>query len=246
MLLDAHTHLDMYDAAALDAAIREIEQHRILTVAVAMDPASYARTQAIAARSDLIIPTFGVHPWEAPQWADRLDALDPLIATSRMLGEIGLDYHWVEDASAYPAQRRVFEHFLAAARDRDAIVNLHTKGAEAEVCALLRAYRVRRAIVHWYSGPLDVLDDLLALGATFTVGVEVCHSDAIRAVAARIPPDRLLTETDNPGGLEWLTGERGMPRHVLDVVGALAALHGTDADAIQAQVWANWARLWEG
>lgn len=243
MWLDAHTHLDHYDDAALDIALAEIEARQIRTVAVSMDPPSYARTQAIAARSDLIVPTFGVHPWEAVHWADRLDTLDDLIAESPLLGEIGLDFHWVEDAATYPAQRRVLAYFLAAARDQDKVVNLHTKGAEAEVRDMLREYGVRRAIVHWYSGPLDVLDDLLADGAYFTIGVELMHSAAIRVVAARVPLDRVLTETDGPSGLEWLTGAIGMPHHVGDVLAALGAIHGLPVEALTAQVWSNWARL---
>jgi len=62
MLIDAHTHLDQYDDATLDAALDEIAVHRMLTVAVSMDPPSYARTQDIAARSPLVLPCFGIHP----------------------------------------------------------------------------------------------------------------------------------------------------------------------------------------
>jgi TatD DNase family protein len=91
MLLDAHTHLDHYDDASLDAALDEIAAQHILTVAVAIDPPSYARTQAIAAGCPLILPCFGIHPWQAHRYAHDLDALQPLIDTSPLLGEIGLD-----------------------------------------------------------------------------------------------------------------------------------------------------------
>ena len=240
--IDAHAHLDHY-GDLLPAALDEIAHHRILTVSVSMDVESYRQAQAIAERSPYVLATFGIHPWQAPLFADNLPALDGLIAASPMLGEIGLDTHWVEDPAHYPAQWRVFEYFLAAARDQDKIVNLHTKGAEREVLDLLRSYQVRRAIVHWYSGPLDVLDELLAWGAYFTVGVEVLHSETIRTIARRIPPERLLTETDNPGGWEWLVGEPGMPGLVKDVTRALAMLHGTDEVSLAAQVCANLAEL---
>lgn len=240
--IDAHAHLDHY-GDLLPAALEEIAHHRILTVSVSMDVDSYRQAQAIAGRSPYVLATFGIHPWKAPLFADNLPALDGLIAASPMLGEIGLDTYWVEDPAHYPAQWRVFEHFLAAARDQDKIVNLHTKGAEREVLDLLRSYQVRRAIVHWYSGPLDVLDELLAWGAYFTVGVEVLHSETIRTIARRIPPERLLTETDNPGGWDWLVGEPGMPGLVKDVTRALATLCGTDEASLAAQVCANLADL---
>ncbi len=242
MWIDAHAHLDHY-GEVLPLALDEIARLHILTFSVSMDVDSYQQARAIAERSPHVLACFGIHPWEAPRFAGDLSALDPLIDSSPMLGEIGLDTVWVEDPATYPAQRRVFEYFLAAAREQDKIVNLHTKGAEREVLDLLRHYEVRRAIVHWYSGPLDVLDELIAWGAYFTVGVEVLRSEAIRAIACRVPPEQLLTETDNPGGWEWLVGERGMPRLVIDVVRALAALRGTDQQTLAAQVRANLARL---
>jgi TatD DNase family protein len=243
MLIDAHAHLDHYEDSDLDAVLDEIVRHRIFTIAVAMDLLSYERTREIARRCDLVLPTFGVHPWNAAQVAAHLDDLAAPIADSPMLGEIGLDFHWVEDPTTYPAQREVFEVFLAAAQAQGKIVNLHTKGAEREVLTLLRRYDLRRAIVHWYSGPFDVLDDLIAHGALFTVGVEVMRSDRIREIARRIPADQLLTETDNPGGWEWLTGAKGTPALLKDVVHALAEVRGTADETIAQTVQANFVRL---
>ena len=167
MLLDAHTHLDHYDDETLDAALDEIVAQRILTVAVAVDPPSYARTREIAARSSLILPCFGIHPWQAHRYAHDLGAIEPLVDASPLLGEIGLDYVWDEDPAHYPAQRAVFAHFLQAASAQDKIVNLHTKGAEHDVVTLLDRYGVRRAIVHWYSGPRDAFDALIARDCYF-------------------------------------------------------------------------------
>src|SRR5690242_11885825 len=116
MLIDAHAHLDKYDEAAIPSVLAQLAEHQILTVGVAMDPESYARTCALAEHSRWIIPTFGIHPWSAPEHAGRLAALEPLIKRSPLIGEIGLDYNWVEDRAAYPAQRAVFEFFLEAAR----------------------------------------------------------------------------------------------------------------------------------
>lgn len=247
MWIDAHAHLDHYEDDHLPAALAQISAQRIFTISVAMDPPSYARAREIAAGSDLILPTFGIHPWEAPHWADRLGELDALIAQSPLLGEIGLDTHWVTDTSAYPAQHRVLEHFLASVRDQHKIVNLHTKGAEHEIADLLRRYRVERAIVHWYSGGRPALRELIALGCYFTIGVEIMRSNKIRTIAQLIPADRLLTETDNPGGWAWLAdGAPGMPALVVDVVQALAEVRQTTPDAMRATVRANLLRLFDG
>lgn len=242
MLIDAHAHLDRY-GDALDPALEEIERHRIFTIANSMDLPSYERTLEIGQRCDLVLPTFGVHPKNAPEYAERLRELSRPIEQSPAIGEIGLDFHWVKDPSQYPAQRRVLEYFLAAAREQKKIVNLHTKGAEKEILKLLERFDVTRAIVHWYSGPLDILRALIEYGAYFTIGVEVLFSEKIREIARETPLELLLTETDNPGGLEWLSGTPGMPSRLIEVVEAVAELKESSAEAITESVRGNLARL---
>ena len=242
MLIDAHAHLDKY-GAVLDAALEEIARHRIFTIATAMDVPSYLEMHRIANRSDLVLPTFGVHPKRAPEYAQQLRQLNRHIEKSLALGEIGLDFHWVEDRSHYPAQRKVLEYFLAAASEQKKMVNLHTKGGEKEILELLQRYDIRRAIVHWYSGPLDILRNLVQFGAYFTIGVELLHSDAIKSIAKEVPDHLLLTETDNPGGLKWLKGVVGMPSVLCDVVQGLAALKGLSAETVTRMVHENFLRL---
>jgi Tat protein secretion system quality control protein TatD with DNase activity len=73
--------------------------------------------------------------------------------------------------------------------------------------------------------------------------VEVSTSRHIRALARELPLSHLLTETDNPGGLKWLTGQPGMPHHLLEVVQAVAELKRTTPDAVEQAVQRNWLRL---
>ena len=244
MLIDAHVHLDKYGARLADA-LQEIAQQRIFTVATAMDAPSYAALKDIAANSPLILPTFGVHPKRAPQYAARLRDLGPLIEQSPAIGEIGLDFHWEKDPSTYPCQKRVLEYFFAAAREQNKVVNLHTKGAEKEILLLLERYHIRRAIIHWYSGPVDILHALIQYGAYFTVGVEALYSEHIKTIAREIPDRLLLTETDNPGGLKWLGGALGMPQDLLKVIEVLAEVRNSTAASMVRTVHANFVRLIE-
>ena len=92
MLIDAHAHLDQYPDAVLASVLEEIVTHRIVTVSVAMDLSSFERARQIAARSNLVLPAFGIHPRNAVAYAHRLADLDGAIERSAMLGEIGLDH----------------------------------------------------------------------------------------------------------------------------------------------------------
>lgn len=246
MLIDAHSHLDRYDLVgerALASALAEITRHRIFTISNSMDLSSYRRNLEIGGMCNWVLPTFGVHPWNAPVYADTLESLNEAIEQSPMLGEVGLDFYFVEDVSAYPDQRRVFEFFLGAAREQGKIINLHTKGAEKETLQLLERYDISRAIVHWYSGPLDTFREMVARGMYFTVGIEVLYSKHIRAIAQEIPSRRLLTETDNPGGPKGLIDKPGTPVLVKNVAQGLAEARKTSVEAIVQTVQANLLEL---
>ena len=249
MFVDAHAHIDRYDLAdegSLESALSEITQYGIFTISNSMDLPSYERNLEIGNLCDLVLPIFGIHPWNAPGYVDRLDALSEAVEKSPMIGEIGLDYYFVDDISTYPAQRKVFEYFLDAARDHQKIVNLHTKGAEREVLELLDRYGISRAIVHWYSGPLEILKEMASRGIYFTVGIEVCYSKHIQAIARIIPEGQLLTETDNPGGPKELIGGAGMPLLLKDVVQGIAEARNSTAQEIAQAVQDNMMVLLQG
>ena len=248
MLIDAHAHVDRFDlvgAGAVDSAVDEITARQILTISNSMDPPSYRRNLEIASRCSLVLPILGMHPWNAPEWVDRLDELRGLVEQSPMLGELGLDHYFVQDAAAYPAQRQVLEFFLAVAREQDKVVHLHTKGAEAEVLALVEKYDLRRVIVHWYSGSLDVMRAFVARGAYLTMGLEARYSDHLAEITRAIPSAQLLTETDNPGGPKAWLGRPGTPALIEEVVSAVGEARGESPDEIERAVQENLLRLFE-
>jgi TatD DNase family protein len=246
MLIDAHVHLDKY-GDLLDEALKQIETERIFTVATAMDVPSYLEQRRIGERSDLVLPTFGIHPRRAAEYAGRLPEISRYIEMSPAIGEIGFDFHWVKDTSTYPSQRKVLEYFIAAAAEQKKFVNLHTKAGEKEILDLLEKYDVRRAIIHWYSGPLDILRSMIDFVCYFTIGVEVHYSDYIKEIAKLIPDHLLLTETDNPGALKWLkkNDEVGMPKAIVDVVETVAELRQSTPKRIEHLIQANFSLIIE-
>jgi TatD DNase family protein len=208
-----------------------------------MDPLSYEQNLKIGEMCEFVLPTFGIHPWNAHLFVDRLEDLEGLLEKSPLVGEIGLDYHYVTDAGQHQSQRTLLDFFLDWARVEDKIVTLHTKGAEKGVLDLLVRHEIRRAVIHWYSGSLETLREYVARGCYFTVGVQVTSSDEIRRIASEIPDHLLLTETDNPGGSRWLTGQVGMPGLLVDVVRTLATLRGVSPDSIEKTVQTNFTTL---
>ena len=141
MYIDAHTHLDFFEKY-IEKAIEYINKNEILTLANSMDIESYMKNKEYSKQSEFIKPCFGIHPWKAAEYKGNLENLIPYINESEIIGEIGLDYVWVEDTSTYEAQRRIFNFILNESIKRNKFVSIHTKGAEEEIYSILKKYSV--------------------------------------------------------------------------------------------------------
>ena len=114
------------------------------------------------------------------------------------MGEIGLDYHY-EDACPREVQQQVFEAQLRLARERDLPVIVHDREAHGDTMALLRKYRPR-GVVHCFSGSAEMAREVVALGMYVGLGGVVTFKNAKHPleVAAAVPLERILNETDAP------------------------------------------------
>ena len=111
MYIDCHTHLDFFEDN-IDKAIEEINNNEILTLANSMDIESYIKNKEYSKKSKFIKPCFGIHPWKAAEYTGDLQELISYIEESEIIGEIGLDYLWVEDKNTFEPQRKVFNFIL--------------------------------------------------------------------------------------------------------------------------------------
>ena len=217
MYIDAHTHLDFFDEN-IDEAINEINNFKVLTISNGMDIDSYLENKEYSQRSEYIKATFGIHPWKAVEYKGELEDLIPYIEESELIGEIGLDFFWVEDKDTYEAQRRIFNFILKESIKRNKVISIHTKGAEEEIYNTLKSYNYSKVIIHWYSGDIKTLDKFIELGYYFTISVDLGYSKLSEEILTRIPIDRLFVETDGPTALQWVNGDYGYPRVIKEVV----------------------------
>jgi TatD DNase family protein len=246
MLIDAHSHLDRYLLCKrfgkdIDHVLRQIEEQKILTVSNSMDLTSYRTNCRIAKKSRYVIPAFGIHPWNACRYVNKAKSIKRLIDETGIVGEIGLDHYYVKDKSKYPAQRKIFNLFLS--RSGNKTVSVHTKGAEREALDLLRKHGNERVITHWFSGDLEVLNEMIEEGYYFSIVPEVKFSEHIREIVQNIPLNQLLTETDNPGGPASYLGEKGMPIMIRTVIEEVAKMKGETPKQIEKIVKDNFVRL---
>lgn len=242
MYVDAHNHLDFY-GENIDKAIEDINDNSIITLANSMDVDSYILNKEYAKKSEYIIPTFGIHPNSVEAYKGTLEELIPYIEESKLIGEIGLDFLWVEDRSLDSKQREIFYFILDEAVKRNKFVSVHTKNAEEEIYEALKRRNYNKVIIHWYSGPLDVLDKLIGLGCYFTVSVDLGYSPLTEEVLKRIPLDRLLIETDGPTALEWINGEYGYPSEIKKVLRNAAEIKEIQESVLAKIIYNNFSGI---
>ena len=227
MYIDFHNHIDFYKDEEIDSVINCINLNNIKIIACSMDEESYLKNIEISKKSDYIVPIFGIHPWRVKNNID----IDKFIKNTPLIGEIGLDFHWIEDKDTYSHQIKVFEYFLQSAKKYDKYINIHTKGCEGLILNLLKKYDISsQSIIHWYSGDKDTLKKLIDAKCYFTGSVDLGYIKHSKDIIKEIPANKLLAETDGPTALQWVNGTYGMPDEIKNVYKNICAIKNLDIE----------------
>ena len=252
MLVDSHCHLDFPDFANdLDAIVDRASTAgigRIITISTRVR--RQAELLAIAERFPSVYCSIGTHPHNADE-EDGI-AVDELIALTGhpkvvALGEAGLDYFYQKGSRE--AQARGFRAHIAAARATGLPLVIHTREADEDCGRILEEEMSRgafRAVLHCYTGGRDLAMKAIALGfsISFTGILTFRNSQAIRDIAAELPADRIMVETDAP----YLApgpyrGKRNEPSFVVEVAKVLAQTRGVSLEEISRQTTENFFRV---
>ena len=195
VLLDTHCHLTGYETAL--AVLEEATTAGVHVVAVTEDPGQYRLLRARLGSRPGVTCAIGMHPLHARTFAPAdIARFIRLLPHASWAGEIGLDFSRA-GRDTRRAQLRVFEALLADPHLRSRPVTVHSRGAEKDTIARLADARVP-AILHWYTGPLSLLDGALSAGLWFSINPAMIATSKGRALIQRLPTDRVLLETDGP------------------------------------------------
>jgi TatD DNase family protein len=250
--IDTHCHLaDSRLYRQLQAVLdRSAAAGVVAMVCASADIEEARRAAELAQRHRQVVFAAGLHPHEAKNaGGDYLKVLETLAGDPRCvaIGECGLDYHY--DFSPRGDQRRVLAEQLDLARRIGKKVILHTREALPDTLAILKDSGLdgRGVVFHSFtSGPQHapaVLDTGAMIGLSGIV--TFATSDALRQVAAAVPADRLLIETDSP----YLSPEpvRKMktnePANVPHVAACLARVRNVPLETVAEQTTANARRF---
>ena len=251
-LVDSHCHLDFPDFAdELDAVVaraRTAGIERLVTISTRVR--RQATLLAIAERFPEIYCSIGTHPHYAHEEADI--SLAELVAATRAekvvaIGEAGLDYHY--DNSPREAQEQGFRTHIAAARETGLPLVIHSREADDDTARILEEETGKgtfAAVLHCFTGGRDLARRAVALGhfISFTGILTFKNSEELRSIAAELPADRILVETDAP----YLApgkyrGKRNEPAFVVETAKVLADVRGVSFDMLAKESTANFYRL---
>lgn len=241
-MIDLHCHLDLYPNPR--QIVEACKASGLYVLSVTTTPSAWDGTAALAAGAPRIQTALGLHPQLAHERKPELRLFDELLPLTRYVGEIGLDGspefrpHWQD-------QLAVFDHVLCAcSRAGGRILSIHSRRASSAVLDRLHAHKeAGTAILHWFSGSRRDLDRAVDLGCWFSVGPAMLRGERGRTLAAHMPPDRVLTESDGP--FAQIEGAPLMPWHVEGAVRALAELWSLPTDEASQIIKANLRALTE-
>jgi TatD DNase family protein len=254
MLVDSHCHLDFPDfQGELDSIVsRAREAGLIRMVTISTRVRRHGDVLAVAERFPDVFCSVGTHPHYAREELE-ISAADLAARTQHSkvvaIGEAGLDYHFHN--SPRDAQERGFRSHIAAARETGLPLVIHSRDADDDMARILEEEMGQGtfpAVLHCFTGSSDLARRAIALGLfiSFTGIVTFKKSDELRRIAASLPADRFLIETDAPylapGGFR---GKRNEPAYVVETAKVLAEVRGVPYAELANQTTANFFRLFQ-
>jgi TatD DNase family protein len=263
-LYDVHAHLTDTRLAAQEADVLARASAAGVTTIISngLNPRDNEAVRALAGRSTLVKPAFGLYPVDAvlpemlaagvdytrddpepPCTGDEgvawvRDHLDEAIA----VGEIGLDHYWVP-SELWPAQERIFRKLVSLAMEADKPIIVHSRKAEARMLEVLTEMGATRVDWHCYSSKVNLGQRIGAHGHYLSMPANARRVESFRKLIQTLPRERVLLETDCPYLPPERDGALNEPANVRHTVALIAELWACKEDDALAQLEDNFESL---
>ncbi len=191
MLVDSHCHTYSF-------RIEELENFKdILIVGVSEDYQSSIRNLELSTVFPNILPFLGAHPWSLPNIKDKeIEMIIELVEKFKGIGEVGLDKKY--SRKSIDEQVKIFRLFCEVASEKNLPLNVHALDTWRECFNIVTSYSVKHVLFHWYTGPIDLLNEIASQGYYISINPAVVIQPKHMKVLEKAELDMVLTESDGP------------------------------------------------
>lgn len=254
MLVDSHCHLDfdVFNGDRADTVRRAKDAYVGTMLTICTHVTRFEKILSIAQSDPDIWCSVGIHPHQAEE-EPRISVEDLVSRASDPnvigIGETGLDYYY--DNSAHEIQQESFRTHIAAARETDLPLIVHTRDADEDMAEILEAEMKEGAytgVLHCFSSGLDLAKRALDIGFYISLSgiVTFKNAQSLRDIVKEFPLDRILVETDAP----FLApipnrGQRNEPSFVVHTAARVAELKNIEIEALSAASTDNFFQLFK-
>ncbi len=252
MFIDTHAHLDFPDFKQdMDDVIHRAKDADIgYIINVASSFAGCQASLALAERYEMLYTSIGIHPHDVREInEENFKQLKSWLGEKKVvaIGEVGLDFY--RNLSPQETQKEYFTKFIDLSVSSGLPLIIHSRQADSETLEILKNTAAKLSgVVHCFSGSKEFLDSCLDLGLyiSFTCNITYKKAESLRELAAQVPLERLLLETDCPFlPPEGLRGKRNEPINVIVLAELLAKIRNSSVESIAAATTANAKRLFK-
>ena len=251
-LADCHTHLDQYDSAELPQILQRAQEVGVgLIIAAATTLASARRILELCREHPILYAGIGLHPMDllGPLDESTLEELRRLAQDPNVVvwSETGLDY--LPTSPAKEVQQQAFRDQIQLAKELDLPLVVHSRGSDQDLLRLLReedAGRVGGAL-HYFQGDMATAQAAMELGFYISLAKPLLRLPELQEVAARLPLERVLLETDSfPQPFKKYRHRWTEPCHLPQVAEKLAELQGIPVESVAEVTTSNLLRMLRG
>ncbi|MDW9382375.1 Qat anti-phage system TatD family nuclease QatD [Chryseobacterium sp. JV558] len=195
MIIDTHCHIDLYQAP--EKVLQECIDADMIAISMTNLPSHFEMGYPHFRNLKKIRIALGMHPLYAKFHKKEFGLFLKNVSKTSYIGEVGLDFS-KEGYATKNIQIESFTKILENVSGKNKILSIHSRGAEKEVLELLKKYNITSAIFHWYSGPINFIDEIINGGYYFSINPSMTKSEKGRKIIEKIPINCILTETDGP------------------------------------------------
>jgi len=257
MLIDIHTHLDLFSENEIDDVVERAQSSGVkIIITNGLDSPTNRKALEISKKYNIVRAALGIYPIDALKREkeemhlgrhaefdvdEELKFIESRKNEIVALGEVGLDF--VQGSSA--SQQELFVKFIALSNKIGRPLIVHSRKAEEAAINILEERKAKHVVLHCFNGKMSLVERAVKLGFSFSIPCTINRSEHFQNLVKRIPLSHILTETDAPflSPYPWRKNE---PAFVSFTVKKIAELKGLNGEEAKKNIFMNCQRMFNG